>query len=178
MPEQLPDATLEITPVLPVNPGNGRNEMPIVIINPEGVTGATYRAQVSQLTLSQAPTAGLWVNSQDLNYDEGGNLFKPAKTGEVLATINGATPQTIVAAAGAGLKRRLFNLTVGASTAGLITVADGANIALFYAAANTVTQITFGKDGIKQPTANAAITLTAGGGGNIAGTLVCDAGSV
>jgi len=85
------------------------------------------------------------------------------------ADVQGASPQTLLAAAGASTYNRIHSMTISTDTAGLITVSDG--ICRVYAAINTPVNIIF-TNGKKQTTSNTAITVTNAGGGNVAAECV------
>jgi hypothetical protein len=78
--------------------------------------------------------------------------------------VQGASPQTVLATAGAGKKNRLHELTITSDTTGLITISDG--VGRFYLLANMPMQISW-IQGKLQSTANTAITITNAAGGNV-----------
>lgn len=87
------------------------------------------------------------------------------------AMAQAASGNNLLAAAGVGLKYRIFLLTVSADTAGLITVSDFTNCKHYFAANGSITW-DFGSAGILQGTANTAITITNAGGGNFGANVL------
>ena len=120
---------------------------------------------------------GLITNPRNLLYDQSATTpWVPARTGSVAAGVQGATPQTIIAAAGAGKKRRVFDLVLSCTSATTVSVSE-LNIAWVCNSATGATQyFHFGPTGVLQNTANTAIAVSAAGG-NVSGNIVCDAGS-
>ena len=80
------------------------------------------------------------------------------------SSITAASGQNILAAGGGAVKNRIFLLSISVDTAGLVTIADG--IGKVYLPANGTYVFDFGGIGVKQTTANTAITCTNAGGGN------------
>lgn len=81
------------------------------------------------------------------------------------ADVQGASPQTLLPAAGAGKFNRIHSMTISCSVNGLITVSNG--IGRFYTAANRFVNVQW-PNGKKQSTANTAITVTNSAGGSVA----------
>jgi hypothetical protein len=75
-----------------------------------------------------------------------------------------ASGGNILAAAGVGVRHRIFLLTISVDTAGLVTISDGVGAA--YMAANSSFTFDFQHIGLLQTTAATAITCTNAGGGN------------
>lgn len=90
--------------------------------------------------------------------------------GTTVATAAGASALTILAAGGASVKNRLYTVIVSADTAGLVTLSDSCGA--LYCAANGSVVFDYGILGVKQGTANTAITATNGGGGNLAVVVI------
>lgn len=98
--------------------------------------------------------------------------------GNVTSTKAGATPQTILAAAGATKKYRIFKLNIGSDTAGLVTLKEhtaGTVLAQSYVPANGNAPFDFG-NGLLQPDANDALDITSSAG-NVAATITTDGGA-
>ena len=85
--------------------------------------------------------------------------------GDKVVAVTGASALTLLAAV-ASTKHRIFLLSITADTAGLITIAD-MTTPKCYLPANGSYVFDFGALGLKQGTANTAITLTNSGGGNL-----------
>ena len=77
------------------------------------------------------------------------------------ATVTGGTPLTILAAGGGAVKYRFFRIQLGSTVAGAIVLSDG--MGTYICPANSTITIDFGHLGLKQTTANTAITATLAG---------------
>lgn len=83
-----------------------------------------------------------------------------------VATAEGASALTILAAGGAGVKNRIFEVLATADTAGELTISDSVGSIQHISAGGQIV-FDFYPTGIKQGTANTALTLTNSGGGNV-----------
>jgi len=112
--------------------------------------------------------AGIPVYNVTTERREGTKITDGTTTKKLASGNNGAaggTPQTVAAAAGAGVKNRIHTLIVSVNTAGTVTCAE-LNLTL-YMAANATEELNW-DGGCLQNTANTAIALANAGGGNIA----------
>jgi len=85
-------------------------------------------------------------------------------------SVAGASALSILGAV-ASTKHRIFLLQISVDTAGLVTIADFTNLKVYLPANGTWTW-DFGPLGVKQGTANTAITLTNAAGGNATASLL------
>ena len=85
--------------------------------------------------------------------------------GTSVAMVSAASGNNILASAGASTYNRIYLLTITVDTAGLVTISDYTTLK-FYLPANGSITIDAQHLGIKQGTANTAITCTNAGGGN------------
>jgi len=93
------------------------------------------------------------------------------KLGTTITAVTAASGNNILAGGGGAVKNRLFLLQISVDTAGLVTIADFTTIKV-YMAANSSFTWDFGHIGVKQGTANTAITLTNAGGGNFTASVI------
>lgn len=81
--------------------------------------------------------------------------------GTTLVSVTGASALTVLAAAGAGVKYRIYQLQIGSNTAGAVVMSD--SLGTYYCPANSTITIDFGHLGILQGTAATAVTATLAG---------------
>lgn len=80
------------------------------------------------------------------------------------ASVSGASTDNLLAASTGTKKHKIFYMILNVDTAGTVTVSDG--IGVFYMGASTSVVLDFRPLGLSQSTADTAITVTNGGGGN------------
>ncbi len=99
-------------------------------------------------------------------------------TDEVLPTTaaspSGASGANLLAAGSGTTKHKIFYMILSVDTAGTVTVSDG--IGVFYMGAGTSVVVDFRPIGLAQNTADTAITVTNGGGGNWSASLTYSTG--
>ena len=122
---------------------------PAILVSQAGGV-ATVRALASA-------NPALDVNAINLAFD--GSAYVVAQTGSVKGVpASGASPITVFAAAGAGLKRRVFDIVIGSSASGVVVLSDGLGSIQVLAA--SATAVHYGPNGVLQDTADTAITAT------------------
>jgi hypothetical protein len=127
-----------------------------------GGNGKILSAIVMQAAAADAVTGGVGAlaTAQFPYAFNGSNNDRQRGNDGVINTVSAASPATLIAAPGAGLKTRIMRMVIGSSAAGVVVVGDGATIANVQVPAGGSVALDFSPVGILQPTAAAAVTLT------------------
>jgi len=130
-----------------------------------------------------AALGGTTGDYQPLITDASGRLYTRAiitdgTTDEVLpttaASVSGASGANLLAAGSGTTKHKIFKMILSVDTTGTVTISDG--IGVHYMTANVPAYIDFRPIGLAQSTADTAITVTNGGGGNFSASLTYSTG--
>ena len=128
-------------------PTDGRLPTAVVVVpNADSITGGT---------------PGLAAINFPLLFN--GVNWERTRVPTVQTSLSGASPLTILAAGGAGVKNRVFRILIGSNNAGLVTINDISGGLNTQVAAGASNDIPFPQNGIVQGTANTAIVATLAG---------------